>query len=131
MKYKCKYNTLLLLPVGHWLFFISLICVFSTHQLVFQILRAGGGQCVFMFFVFIHLFIYLAVPVLVVACGIFSCGMQSLSCGMWDLVLWPGIKPGPPAFRAWSLSHWTTREVPGNVFLMCWLLFNICGVQRT
>ena len=24
----------------------------------------------------------------------------------------PGIKPGPPALGAWSLSHWTTGEVP-------------------
>ena len=51
--------------------------------------------------------------VLVVACGTFcfSCGMQALSCGMWDLVLPPGIDPGPPALGAWSLSHWTTREI--------------------
>ena len=34
------------------------------------------------------------------------------SCSMWDLVLWPGIKLGPPALGARSLSHWTTREVP-------------------
>ena len=34
------------------------------------------------------------------------------SCSMWDLVLWPGIKLGPPALGAKSLSHWTTREVP-------------------
>ena len=24
----------------------------------------------------------------------------------------PGIKPMPPAVEAWSLNHWTTREVP-------------------
>ena len=36
----------------------------------------------------------------------------SLSCGMWDPVPSPGIKPGLPALGAWSLSHWTTREVP-------------------
>ena len=53
----------------------------------------------------------------------FSCpcptrGLQSslqyvdlLSCGLWDLVLRPEIKPGPPALGAWNLSHWTTREV--------------------
>jgi len=34
------------------------------------------------------------------------------SCGMWDLVLWPGIEPAPPTLGAWNLSHWTTREVP-------------------
>ena len=36
----------------------------------------------------------------------------SLSCSMWDLVLWPGIELLPPAMRVQSLSHWTTREVP-------------------
>ena len=24
----------------------------------------------------------------------------------------PGIEPMPPALEAWSLNHWTTREVP-------------------
>ena len=46
--------------------------------------------------------------------------MQTLSCGMWDLVPRPGIKPGPPALGAWSLSHWTTRAVPEIDF---WLHF--------
>ena len=27
----------------------------------------------------------------------FSCSMQTLSGGMWDLVPWPGIEPGAPA----------------------------------
>ena len=44
-------------------------------------------------------FLYLAVP--------------GLSCSMRDLVPRPGIEPGPPALGAWSLSPWTTREVPG------------------
>ena len=39
---------------------------------------------------------------------------------MWDLVPRPGIKPGPPALGAWSLSHWTTRAVPEIDF---WLHF--------
>ena len=50
--------------------------------------------------------------VFVAACGIFSCGKQTLSCGMWDPVPWSGIKPGPSALGVQSLSHWTTREVP-------------------
>ena len=33
---------------------------------------------------------------------------------MQDLVPWPRIEPGPPALGAWSLSHWTTREVPNS-----------------
>ena len=36
---------------------------------------------------------------------------------MWDLVLWPGIKPRSPALGAQNLSHWTTREVPRDLFL--------------
>ena len=27
------------------------------------------------------------------------------------LVPWPGIEPTPPTGEAWSLNHWTTREV--------------------
>ena len=34
-----------------------------------------------------------------------------LSCSMWDLFSWPGIKPRLPSLQA-SLSHWTTREMP-------------------
>ena len=42
-------------------------------------------------------FIYLAVP--------------GLICGMWDLVPWSGMEPRSPVLGAWSLSHWTIREV--------------------
>ena len=42
-----------------------------------------------------------------VAFGIFN-------CGTWDLVLWPGMEPGPPALGVLSLSHWTTRKDPGK-----------------
>ena len=42
--------------------------------------------------------------VLVEACGISSLGS-------------PGIEPRSPALRAWSLSHWTTREVPIQCFV--------------
>ena len=41
--------------------------------------------------------------------------MQTLSCGMWDLVLQLRIEPGPPVLEVWSLSHWTTREGPLTV----------------
>ena len=60
------------------------------------------------------LFIYLTVPSLSWGMQVFylCCGIQTLSFGMWDLVPWPGIEPGPPALGVKSLSHWTTREVP-------------------
>ena len=78
-------------------------------------------------YLFIYLLIYLAAPGL-------SCGMQDLhchvqdllvaacgisSCSMQDLVLWPGLEPRPPALGAWSLSHWTTREVPVCLWFGC------------
>ena len=45
-------------------------------------------------------------------CSIFSFGIWTLSCSLWDPVPWQGIKPQPPALGAWILSHWKTREVP-------------------
>ena len=39
------------------------------------------------------------------------------------LVPWPGIEPMPPALGAWSLNHWTTREVPFpnfKLFILYW-----------
>ena len=62
---------------------------------------------------------------LVVGRGIFSCSMWTLSCGMWDLVPWPGIKPRPSASKGQSLSPWNTREVPRDTFLtlLRWLWF--------
>ena len=59
-----------------------------------------------------YLFIWLC-WVLVAAYGTFSCSMQTLSCGMWDLVPWPGIEP---TLGAQCLSHWTTREVNMEMF---------------
>ena len=55
--------------------------------------------------------IYLVVPGL--TCSLIFFGTCKLfSCSIWDLVPCPGIKPSSPALGAWSLSHWTTREVP-------------------
>ena len=67
-------------------------------------------------FLIIHfnIIIYLAPPVLVVTHRIFSWSMWTLSCSMWDLFPWSGVEPGPPALGVQSLSHWTTREVPGQ-----------------
>ena len=52
------------------------------------------------------IFLYLAAP--------------DLSCSMWDLVPWAGFEPGSTALGVWSLSHWTTWEVPeGLYFKFC------------
>ena len=37
---------------------------------------------------------------------------------MRHLVAQPGIKLGPPALGVQSLSHWTTREVLHQLFLL-------------
>ena len=46
-----------------------------------------------------------------------SCGIQTLSCHMWDLGPGPGIKPGPAALGVQSLNQWTTRGPPHSLFL--------------
>lgn len=58
--------------------------------------------------------------ILVAACRIFSCSVQILSCSLWDLVLWLGIEPRPPALRALSLSHCTTKEVSQHFWVWHW-----------
>ena len=45
-------------------------------------------------------------------CDLLVAARKILRCNMQDLVPWPGIEPGPPALGAWSLSPWTTKEVP-------------------
>ena len=73
------------------------------------------------FFFSIYLFIYLFVC-------LFGCARSQLrqagslvvAC-MWDLVLWPGIEPGPPALGA-HLNHCTTREVL-EIFIFYFVYF--------
>ena len=52
-----------------------------------------------------YIFTYLAVSGL-------HCSIQTLGCGIWDLVSYPGIELRAPALGTQSLSHWTTKEVP-------------------
>ena len=59
----------------------------------------------FYFFIWLH-------QVLVVAHRIFHCDMQTLIWHVGSSSLKCGIEPRTPALGAWSLSHWTTREVP-------------------
>ena len=53
---------------------------------------------------------------------------QGLSCGMWDLVPQPGIKPRGPALSDQSLGHWTTSGVPHVSFWVRVLCRYIPGV---
>ena len=51
-----------------------------------------------------------------------------LCCSMWVLVPQPGIEPRLPALGAWSLSHWTAREVPA-FFVCLFVNWNIVNLQ--
>ena len=62
----------------------------------------SAAQDEFSFILFFFLWLH---QVLVGAPRIFS-------YGTWNLVPGPGTEPRLPALGAWSLSHWTTREVP-------------------
>ena len=53
-----------------------------------------------------HLFIWL--------CPVFVAAHRLFRLGMWVLVPSTGIESGPPALGAWSLSHWTIREIPSS-----------------
>ena len=75
------------------------------------------------FFLSSHLKNYLFIQlcwVLLVACRIFD-----LHCGMWDLVPWPGIEPGPPALGMQS-QPLDPQESPSschfNILLMTIIL---------
>ena len=72
---------------------------FSKIVCVFILLLRGGGALG---------------AVLAAAPEIFSLffSMQTLSCGMWDLVPRPGIKPRPPALIARSPSPLEQQESP-------------------
>ena len=57
--------------------------------------------------------------------GLCGCGPGSpvsacrLTCSAACRILIPrlGIEPSPPALEAWSLNHWTAREIPQLVLL--------------
>ena len=59
-----------------------------------------------------------------------------LAC--WILVPWPEIKPVLPALAAWSLNHWTTREVQTRHSGQClhtptkcrWAVENSVGIWK-
>ena len=65
--------------------------IITIREMQIRTMRKHYIPIIFFKYLFV---IYLAVPglscgtwdLLVVACGIFSCSMQTLSCSMWDLV---------------------------------------------
>ena len=98
---------------------------FSFFNLAASVLSWGmRGLCygvrvfVCLFVLFFSCSMWACEIFLVVASGIFSCSMRTLSWSMWDLVPRPVIEPSPRALGAQSLSHWTTRGVPQTCVLL-------------
>ena len=56
--------------------------------------------------------------------------LHHVACGI--LMPWLRIEPVPPAFGAWCLNHWTTKEVPrGNFFRVIKLLYILIVLMIT
>ena len=69
----------------------------------------------------VSLFCFVSLTVLGLSCGTWDLSLVfQCSCSMRDLDPWSGMEPRLPALGAWSLSLWTTRQVPQ---LLC--VFNL------
>ena len=92
----------------------------------------------FLFLIFIKKFLYIYLYIPGLCCSkwalffntyfyLFTClAVLSVSCVLWYLIPWPGIKPRCSALGVWSLSHWTTREVPAGELVVV-----ACGISFT
>ena len=85
------------MPHRAWVKLDDLSTALNTEPRMEQMFHVGQLTSSYYYY-FLYFFTYLTAP--------------GLSCGMWDLVPRPGIKPGPPALEEQSLSHRTPREVP-------------------
>ena len=92
------------------------ICLFVTYFIEHNVFKVHPGCSLYQnFLLFFKKKVSMAVPdgscgikeILVEARG--SLVLQTLSCSIWDLVPWLGIKPRPHCLGAWSLGHWATR----------------------
>ena len=72
--------------------------ILYSHKFSPRPAQQRHGLCADQAFLFVYLFIFNFWRPCLTACGI--------------LLSQPGIKPASPVLEAWSLSHWTTREVP-------------------
>ena len=88
------------------------LCIF-VGQVSIQILFFFSEKNVYYLFTWLHW-------VLVVAGGIFN-------CGIWDLGPWSQIEPGLSALGAQSLSCWTTWDVPHLFFLILLFIYGCAG----
>ena len=107
----------------------GLLAAWPTFQLPLQ-----NYWHIFLFFflkqyIFVNIYLLWLQWVSVAALGIFSCGRPTLSWGMWDLALCLGSEPRPPVLGVWSLSHWTSREVPHVMSIYLYLPQNLSNLK--
>ena len=95
--------------------------ILHSHQQDFHFFHILANICYFFFLLIVTILMgmmwYLIVVFIFILEAFYLFIVPGLCCSLWNLVPWPGIKPGPPALEEWSLGHWTTREVP--VVLIC------------
>ena len=98
------------LTIDVWLYFWTLSSIPSIYVSFLMPVPQG----VF-FLIKKKVFFIWQFQILVEACG--------LSWSFWDPVPWEA-PTSPPLLGVWSLSHWTTREVPTQSWLqLCWSRF--------
>ena len=130
--------------ISYWdYFFLKCLVQFTTGAIWAQSFPCGktlnygfnffNFKEFFLFCSFLKIFIYLVAPGLscsrrapqlwlagssVAACGLLSCGMRTLSCGMHvESSSLTRDQTQAPALGVWSLIHCTTSEVPSFIFL--------------
>ena len=89
-----------------WFTSLSMIISKFTTLLQMALSHSFYGQVIH-HCIYAYSFWYIYLSVLCLRCSMFD-----LCWDIWDSIPWPGIEPRPPAFGVWSLSHWTTREIP-------------------
>ena len=94
-QHRCQRALITVFIVGS--FFSNKPFLVLKRHIIFSTLRRLHNKSYIAFLIFhlsffFNLFLYLAMP-----------------RSTWDLTR---IEPVPPAVEAWSLSHWTAREVP-------------------
>ena len=75
----------------------------------------GNSQALIYFYFYFFFEVWLIYIATVLFLYLFIYRPHCAACK--NLVLQPGIEPMPPALGAWSLKHWTTREVPSQALI--------------